>query len=61
MRRSHAMAPLSRSHVDELLESCAAMARERAVMAAVLAELPQSFAAVREALNGLHRLLDPSR
>lgn len=55
------MAPLSRSHVDELLEACAAMARERAVMAAVLPELPQSFAAVREALNRLHRLLDPSR
>ena len=60
MRRSHAMAPLSRSHVDELLESCAAMAQERAAILAVLSELPASFGAVRDALNRLHRLLATS-
>lgn len=50
MRRSNAMSRLSRSDVDALLESCAAMARERAAIVAVLSEL-SAFGAVRDALN----------
>jgi len=57
MRRSHAMAPLSPTHVSELLDSCQKLARERAEIAAVLADLPESVAALREALNRLHRLV----
>ena len=57
MRRSYAMAPLSPATVTELLESCALMARQRAAMVAVLAELPASFAAVRSALNSLQQIL----
>lgn len=51
------MAPLSQSHVTELLETCAAMAKERAAISAVLADLPQNFAAVRSALNQLQCIL----
>jgi hypothetical protein len=51
------MAPLSQSHVAELLESCAQMARERSAIAAILADLPDSFGAVREALNQLQRIV----
>ena len=57
MRRSHAMAPLSPATVNELLDSCAVMARQRAEMANLLAGLPTSFAAVRSALNALQRIL----
>jgi hypothetical protein len=57
MRRSHAMAPLAPGHVCELIETCAVLAKERAEIAAVLAELPTSFRAVREALNTLQRLV----
>jgi hypothetical protein len=59
LRRSNAMAPLSQSHVGELIDSCAEMARERQAMAAVLADLPMSFAAVRTALNELQRIVAP--
>ena len=57
LRRSHAMAPLSASHVSELLETCAELSRRQAAIAAVLADLPDSFGAVRAALNRLHELL----
>lgn len=58
LRRSNAMAPLSQSHVAELLESCAQMAMERTAIAAILADLPDSFGAVREALNQLQRIVN---
>jgi DNA-directed RNA polymerase subunit F len=57
MRRSHAMAPLSPSHVDELIESCAQLAREREQIARILSGLPESFSELRAALNELHRLV----
>jgi len=57
LRRSHAMAPLSASHVSELLESCASLARERQAIVGVLVGLPESFSEVRRALNDLQRIL----
>ena len=51
------MAPLSQSHVADLLESCSQMATERSAIAAILADLPDSFGAVREALNQLQRIV----
>ena len=57
MRRSHAMAPLSQSHVVELIDTCVELSRERQKIAAVVAELPNSFSEVRAALNELHRIL----
>ena len=56
LRRSHAMAPLSPSHVRELIEACAQLDAERTEIKRVLADLPESFAAVRAALNRLHQL-----
>jgi hypothetical protein len=51
------MAPLSQSHVSELIESCAAMAREREQIRNVLAELSSPFGDVRKALNEMQRIL----
>jgi hypothetical protein len=51
------MAPLSPATVNELLESCAEMARQRAQMVKLLSDLPTSFAAVRSALNAMQRIL----
>lgn len=59
LQRSNAMAPLSQSHLQELLDSCAAMARERQAIVAVLADLPLSFAEVRKALNQLQQIVAP--
>jgi hypothetical protein len=57
LRRSQAMAPLSVSHVNQLLESCADMARERAAIVEILSSLPDSFGEVRKALNELQRIV----
>jgi len=57
LRRSNAMAPLGQHHVAKLLEACYQMAKEREAIAAVLADLPDSFAAVRKALNDLGRIV----
>lgn len=57
LRRSHAMAPLSPATVAQLLNTCQQLTRERAQIAAVLADLPDSVAALRQALNRLHRLI----
>lgn len=57
MRRSHAMAPLSPSHVAELIETCAQLTREREQIARILSGLPESFSELRAALNELHRIL----
>lgn len=57
MRRSHAMAPLSPSHVDELIETCTQLSREREQIARILSALPESFGELRAALNELQRLV----
>jgi hypothetical protein len=57
LRRSNAMAPLSQSHVRELIDACAEMARERQAIADVLVDLPTSFAEVRTALNQLQQIV----
>lgn len=57
MRRSHAMAPLSATHVSELIDTCVQLAKEREQIAAVIGGLPDSFSEVRAALNELHRIL----
>ena len=57
LRRSNAMAPLSPSHVSELIEACTEMVKERAAICAILTELPSSFADVRSALNQLQRIV----
>ena len=51
------MAPLSQSHVRELIDACAEMARERQAIAEVLVDLPTSFAEVRKALNQLQQIV----
>ena len=51
------MAPLSSSHVSDLIEACAEMAKERAAIRAILSELSSSFADVRSALNQLQRIV----
>ena len=57
LRGSHAMAPLSQSHVVELLESCEAMARERQAIAEVLSGLAPPFGDLRKALNDLQHIV----
>jgi hypothetical protein len=57
LRRSNAMAPLTQSHIAELLDDLAQVATERAAIVAVFADLPNSFAAVRTALNTLQRIV----
>lgn len=59
LRRSQAMAQLSPQHVNQLLDACAQMAREREAVVQVLAALPDSFTEVRKALNELHRIVRP--
>jgi len=51
------MAPLAPAAVSELLGTCQQLARERAVIAQVLADLPESVAALRAALNRLHAIV----
>ena len=57
LRRSQAMAPLGPQHIQQLLDACAQMTREREAIVAVLASLPESFGEVREALNELQRIV----
>ncbi len=57
LRRSQAMAPLSGSQVSALIDACDALLREREQITAIVGTLPNSFTAVRKALNDLHRLL----
>ena len=51
------MAPLSRVHVDELLETCAQLLRERDALVAVVSELPATVGTLRSSLNAVHRIL----
>lgn len=57
IRRSAAMAPLSRGEAFRLIEEFDKLLRERAQIATILADLPSSFQAVRAALNELQRLV----
>jgi DNA-binding GntR family transcriptional regulator len=55
--RSAAMAPLSPTSVAELLDACEQMAKERAEIAALLDDLPATFAELRTALDRLHQIV----
>lgn len=57
IRRSAAMAPLSNDEAFRVLEACDQLLRERARIAAVLADLPASFGEVRRVLNELQAIV----
>lgn len=57
IRRSAAMAPLSRDEAFRVLEACDQLLRERARIAAVLANLPASWTEVRRSLNELQAIV----
>lgn len=56
LRRSHVMAPLDPGQVTRLLETCAELDRRHREIVRILDDLPDSFGALRVALNELHRL-----
>ena len=56
-RRSAAMAPLSQTDVNQLLEEMRVLLVERERVSAIVADLPSTMGSLREALNELHRLL----
>ena len=58
IRRSAAMAPLSSDEAFRVLEACDQLLRERARIAAVLAELPASWGQVRRTLNDLQAIVE---
>ena len=51
------MAPLSSDEAFRVLEACDQLLRERARIAAVLADLPASWASVRKVLNELQAIV----
>jgi hypothetical protein len=55
LRRSAAMAPLSREGVTELLGITATLIEERKRIRRLLRQLPENFAEVRKLLNELAR------
>ena len=57
IRRSAAMAPLSSDEAFRVLEACDQLLRERARIAAALADLPPSWSQVRKVLNELQAIL----
>ena len=57
LRRSLAMAPLSRKTQEELIDECERLTLERKNVAAVLAELPGAVNELRAALNRLHAIV----
>ncbi len=57
LRRSLAMAPLSRDETERLLDSCEQMARERSKIRTVLDNLPTTVRDLRQSLNDLQRLV----
>lgn len=59
IRRSAAMAPLSSDEAFRVLEACYQLLRERARIAAVLADLPASWGQVRKVLNELQAIVSP--
>ena len=56
-RRSAAMAPLSQTDVNQLLEEMRLLLVERERVSAIVADLPSTMGSLREALNELHRML----
>jgi hypothetical protein len=60
IRRSAAMAPLSSDEAFRVLEACDQLLRERARIAAVLADLPASWSQVRKVLNELRAIVAPN-
>lgn len=56
LRRSKAIAPLSASHVDELLETAAELAHRQREINRVLASLTSRWPGVGAALNELSKL-----
>ena len=56
-RRSAAMAPLSTSAVNQLLEEMHRLLLERERIGAIVANLPPTMGSLRESLNELHRVL----
>jgi hypothetical protein len=56
-RRSAAMAPLSSTAVNQLLEEMQHLLVERERLSAIVANLPPTVGSLRESLNELHRLL----
>ena len=56
-RRSAAMAPLSPTDVNHLLEEMRVLLVERERVSAIVADLPSTVGSLREALNELHRML----
>jgi hypothetical protein len=57
IRRSAAMAPLSTDEAFRVLEACDQLLRERARIAALLADLPASWTKVRGVLNELQAIV----
>jgi hypothetical protein len=57
IRRSAAMAALSSDEAFRVLEACDQLLRERARIAAVLADLPASWGQVRKVLNELQAIV----
>jgi len=56
-RRSAAMAPLSQTAVNQLLEELRLLLVERERVSAIVAHLPPTMGSLRETLNELHRVL----
>ena len=56
-RRSAAMAPLSQTAVNQLLEELRLLLVERERVSAIVANLPPTMGSLRESLNELHRML----
>jgi hypothetical protein len=56
-RRSAAMAPLSQTAVNQLLEELRLLLVERERVSAIVASLPPTMGSLRESLNELHRML----
>jgi hypothetical protein len=59
IRRSAAMAPLSRDETARLIAEIERLVAERQQITNLLADLPSSFGAVRRTLNELQRVVAP--
>lgn len=57
LRRSLAMASLSRKTQEELIAECERLTLERKEISSVLAELPAAVNELRAALNRLHAIV----
>ena len=59
VRRSAAMAPLSKAETERVLKELDRLVKEREAIASVVANLPKSWVEVRSSMNELSRLLWP--